>query len=324
MMSRSDELEDFKNRINLSEFAASMGYELDRKGTSRNSAMMVSPLHEKIIIAKGHDGHWIYFTVGCDHDSGSIIDFVKHRKGLNLGQIRQHLRPWLGGSTPLPRPPASSYVQQLEPVPRDILGVRARLEAMPPVTAHHPYLVEQRAIPLHVIIHPCFQDRIRTDARGNAVFPHWNETGKCGYEVKGQAFTGFASGGTKGLWCSRPRKTDTRLVIAETAIDALSYAALHGVDCSRFVSVAGQMSKDQAALLTSAMNKMLGGSTVIAATDNDDGGHALAGQIKALHDAQKHPQITFKREHPPTPGHDFNDVLRVSMADLKPSPPGVG
>ena len=40
MLRRTDELEVFKTRINLSEYAAAQGYVLDRKASSRNSAIM--------------------------------------------------------------------------------------------------------------------------------------------------------------------------------------------------------------------------------------------------------------------------------------------
>jgi hypothetical protein len=77
MQRRPEELEDFKSRINLSEYAAACGYRLDRKASSRNSAVMVRSPGDKIIIALGADRHWIYFSVGEDRDSGSIVDFVQ-------------------------------------------------------------------------------------------------------------------------------------------------------------------------------------------------------------------------------------------------------
>jgi hypothetical protein len=39
----TDELESFKTNINLTEYAAASGYRLDRKASSRNSAVMVHP-----------------------------------------------------------------------------------------------------------------------------------------------------------------------------------------------------------------------------------------------------------------------------------------
>ena len=67
MQRRPEELEDFKSRINLSEYAAACGYRLDRKASSRNSAVMVRSPGDKIIIALGTDRHWIYFAVGDSH-----------------------------------------------------------------------------------------------------------------------------------------------------------------------------------------------------------------------------------------------------------------
>jgi hypothetical protein len=45
-----------------------------------------------------------------------------------------------------------------------------------------------------------FAGHIRIDVRGNAVFPHIDRDGVCGYEIKNRNFTGFAPGGEKGLW----------------------------------------------------------------------------------------------------------------------------
>jgi hypothetical protein len=47
----------------------------------------------------------------------------------------------------------------------------------------------------------------------------------CGYEIKNRDFTGFARGGSKGLWLSHTEPDDTRMVSCESAIDALSHAS---------------------------------------------------------------------------------------------------
>ena len=134
MQRRPEELEDFKSRINLSEYAAACGYRLDRKASSRNSAVMVRSPGDKIIIALGADRHWIYFSVGEDRDSGSIIDFVQNRQGGNLGDVRKELRPWLEGrSSDVSRPAPDAFLSTLEPASKDLIAVRARYEAMKPI-----------------------------------------------------------------------------------------------------------------------------------------------------------------------------------------------
>src|SRR5258705_11937536 len=97
---------------------------------------------------------------------------------------------------------------------------------MKPIEGTHPYLEKERRIPADVFCNSRFVGRIRIDSYQNAIFPHWNQDGLCGYEIKNRNFTGFAPGGEKGLWGSRISPDDTTLVIAETAIDALSYFVL--------------------------------------------------------------------------------------------------
>ncbi len=105
---RGDELEDFKAKINLSQFAATYGYCLDRKSSSRNRAVMVHPAGDKLIVARGEDGHWVFFSVRDQADNGSIIDFVQKREGGTLGDVRNIL-PWLSGS-PTAKPSHMTHI----------------------------------------------------------------------------------------------------------------------------------------------------------------------------------------------------------------------
>lgn len=56
-MDRNAELEAFKCQINLSEFAASLGYRLNRKASCRTSVEMVSLDGDKVVIMRGTDHH---------------------------------------------------------------------------------------------------------------------------------------------------------------------------------------------------------------------------------------------------------------------------
>jgi hypothetical protein len=57
------ELDVFKSEINLTEYAAAQGYRIDRRARSPNSVVMRSDAGDKIVIMRGQDGHWIYFSV---------------------------------------------------------------------------------------------------------------------------------------------------------------------------------------------------------------------------------------------------------------------
>lgn len=74
-------------------------------------------------------------------------------------------------------------------------------------------------------------------------------------------------GGQKGIWYSTSRPDDTSLIIAESAIDAISYHALHRPDHARYFSIAGEMNPMQHEFLASAMRKLPEGGGVIIATD---------------------------------------------------------
>jgi hypothetical protein len=310
MQRRAEELEDFKSQINLSEYAAACGYRLDRKASSRNSAVMVRAPGDKIIIARSIDRHWIYFSVGEERDSGSIIDFVQNRQGGTLGDVRKELRPWLEGR-PSDSQPSLDFLPALVPASRDLIAVRVRYEAMQPIHGSHPYLENERCIPAEVLRHPRFAGRIRIDSFENAIFPHWNQDGLCGYEIKNHNFTGFAPGGEKGLWGSRIGPDDSKLVIAETAIDALSYFALKDPPGARFVSTAGALNSIQPELILAAINKLQPRREVILALDNDNGGVQLAAKISSSFSEINPGEWLVRTDMPSTPGQDWNDVLQA-------------
>ncbi|MGE3424830.1 MAG: DUF3991 domain-containing protein [Dehalococcoidia bacterium] len=319
MTSRRDELERFKTQIDLREYAASVGYAQDRRSSCRTSTALRNKAGDKIIVARDAGGHYVYFSVRDPEDNGSIIDFVQRRGGGSLGEVRKTLRPWIGsGPLPssLPTAPAS-FAHALVPTTRDVGRVRARLAAMRSVAelpgGHHPYLVEVRLLPPPLLSHSRFASRVFIDDRGNAVFPHFDRAsgGVCGYEVKGRGFSGFAPGGAKGLWASVPDSGDTRLVIAESAIDALSWVALHPEALNtRFVSTGGALSPAQPSLLTAAMQKLPAGGRVVLAVDNDAGGDRLVEQIGEAFRVAERADLELIADVPPTRDCDWNDVLR--------------
>jgi len=313
-LGRADELERFKTAINLTEYAAGQGYLLDRRASSRNSVVMRHPNGDKIVIARGEDQHWIYFSVRDDADNGSIVDFVQRRRHRTLGDVRRELRPWIGsgiGGT-VARPALKLYVPEVVPVSKDRAAVIRALAAMQPVETHD-YLEEERAIPRELLANPRFQGRILVDARSNAIFPHADKDGPCGYEIKNHGFTGFAAGGEKGLWMSRVRATDTALVIAESAIDALSYAALYPDEHTRYASFGGAMNPGQPALVAEVIQRLPSGATVIIATDNDEHGAAFAATIGTIVAGSTRGDLKPVKVAP-SAAKDWNDTLQLAAA----------
>ena len=300
------ELERFKAGVNLSEFAAARGYALDRRESSLNSAVMRHPDGDKIVIARHEGGAWVYFSVRDDRDNGTVVDFLQNRSGGNLGEVRKTLRGWLGA--PRPPVPEVAFVRDLFPVSRDRAAVMAAWERARACLAL-PYLTS-RGLGPEVLGLPIFAGGLRVDARSNALFPHFDKEGLCGFEIKNRDFTGFAAGGVKGLWYSKAKTTDARLVLTESAIDAMSFHVLQGNAWTRYMSTGGSLNPQQPALIRGAMEKLPPGGVVLLAFDNDEGGAKLAEEVQAFAPSGR----DVRRVLPDVgTGKDWNDALKCRL-----------
>jgi hypothetical protein len=301
-----EELDRFK-QLDLRQIAAWMDYVIDRRESSRNSTVMRKD-HDKIIISRKADDHYTYWSPRSDEDRGTVIDFLQRRKGLNLAGVRRELRAWSN----LPRPPLPRFFELGKTV-KDVEAVRKRYDAMP-VAKHHAYLEQERGIPAAVLMHPRFAGTIKADRYGAAVFGHVDADGLiCGYELKNRGrtgtWTGFAPGGRKGLFLSNAGPEDRRLILTESATDALSYAAIFGdLEVSRYGSIAGRPTIAQRAIIRAAILGMPGGAEIVAATDADAAGRELAEGMKETFNACGRADLTFRR-HEPAGGKDWNEAL---------------
>ncbi len=323
-----DELERFKKEIDLRVYAASQGYVLDHEASGPHSFVMRHPNGDKVVIRReAKQGHYEYFSLRDRSDNGSIIDFVQKRKGGSLGDARKELRPWIGSvaewltkKTPMfPALHAAVFDRGL---------VESAYAAMD-IAREHSYLQQRRLIPKEVLQSKRFLGRIRIDGRGNAIFPHFDRYGLCGYEIKNEGFTGFSSGGTKGLWLSHQWPDhfraelyhdewlefngDFEIVFCESAIDALSHSVLYPVFHRRYASIGGQVSDKQIELIKDAISAMdeCGMSDkgeVIAAMDADPAGVKLCDIVVAAFEASGRKDLVF-RKHVPEEFKDWNEQL---------------
>jgi hypothetical protein len=308
------ELEVFKREIDLRQFAASFGYEMDRRESWRGSTVLRRG-GDKIVVKRNRNGHYVFFSVRDDSDHGTIIDFLQRRRHLTLGAVRQTLRPWIGQSlTAVPLFP------KLAPTCPDRMRVETEYRRMAK-PLRHSYLEQVRCVPATLLGAPRFAGRFRIDNRGNVIFPHFDGAGLCGYEIKNQHFTGFASGGQKGLWLSHCRRHDRRLVLAESAIDALSHAALFpdAADQTRYASLAGNPNARQFRLLQLTIVRLPDSSEIVAAFDADEAGRGLVNMLRlaaaGVATATGRTDLTFKAHLPTQEGDDWNQVLQRDIAE---------
>jgi 5S rRNA maturation endonuclease (ribonuclease M5) len=298
------ELRAFKSRINLVEYAVSCGYGVDGKESSTNSVVLRRRMdNDKIIVKTDQDGHGVYFSVRDDQDNGTIVDFVRRRKGLNLGEVRKELRPWIGR---VGRERESFRQNTVKPVPvvKDRKMV-CRIWSLAHSIRYSSYL-QQRGIDPETWRDVRFYSAVREDRRRNLIFPHYDLKGLCGYEIKNRDFTGFAPGGIRAVWCTTNMKTAKYAVIVESAIDALSHAQLmHTNEDTAYLSIGGQLSYYQRDLIKAIFRRRDNILSIEIGTDNDAAGHKLAVEIKALLSGG----VKIKRTIP-AKGKDWNNALR--------------
>lgn len=299
--SRAEELERFKREISLADLALSYGYALDRQGSSRHSFVMRHTNGDKLILATGHDGHGVYFSVRDPEDHGTIIDFIQKRRDVSLREIRKELRQWRGIS------PSSEFVSLQKPLPTDPNRHRVFLAyAQTQQISYHPYLAH-RGISKQTLSDSRFIDMVRRDSHGNAVFPHRDLEGLCGFELKNRDFTGFSRHGTKGLWSTSNLIQAKRLVVVESALDALSHAQVRQTGSeTAYISVGGQLGHRQEQLIKKVLGRSKG--VLELALDNDSAGHRLACQIASLA-----PENARIERHTPRLGKDWNEYLMRNL-----------
>lgn len=139
-MKPSFDYSQFKSEINLTQYAAHLGYEIDRKKSTRSSIAMRRDADKIIISRRGT--LWVYFSVSDDSDNGTIIDFAEKRTNKSLKEIGCDLQSWIGGGVILPEPRSyAAHVEEQVYDPARVLNIFRKCRAI----KRHPYLESRGA-----------------------------------------------------------------------------------------------------------------------------------------------------------------------------------
>lgn len=310
-----EELARFKAEIDLVDFMTANGCNVVRRYT--NSVEL-----------RGHGGKFYVRRVGNDYvfkdflndRGGTIIDYCQqYLMAGNLGEVRKMLRDYSGirvdnqSQRKVEKPKEVKKTKEkekeivIEKNPEKIRQNMKNFKTCVETGGKHDYLQKERKILSEILLDSRFANRVMIDNRGNAIFPHYDKTGICGYEIKNKGFTGFSLGGEKGLWYSRDVSKAQKIVITESAIDAMSHAQLRKTDASvGYVSIGGAMSEKQEALLKSLIEKAHSrGTEVVLGLDNDTAGDKLCQKVRAI---AGECGAALRREVPTS--KDWNDDLR--------------
>lgn len=310
MTSTTDRDAEFRRlrAIPIAEYAAYLGFTPDKTKSSSTFLVMRSG-GDKIIINLARNT----YTSRDDGDSGAIFELVKTRtEHSSWKSIFMELRRFEG-------------IPEIE---RKVVVPEKRTKAAPvenfPKTwasfstynpAEDGYL-QSRAIPVSVI--DAFKQWIRTDKRnhGNVCFVHTTERLEVvGWEIKnrlanGNTWTSFANGGTKLLWRCEVRHLSRkiRIIIGESAIDVLSWAAVNRDEQGRvpwglYLSTGGSFGPDA----RDAVRQILvdnPDADVITAFDDDAQGRKFTAQVEDMAPGRVIRAI-------PELGKDFNEFLQT-------------
>lgn len=287
--------EDFRTEISIIELATANGYHHEVKKGSRTPVFFNPQNNDRIIIINptnpGNQGYW---NPDDNTDKGSLINFIKRRLGSifpqnNARNENANVNAVLYNYLKLPEPVKQQNRQLVNP---DILQ---NVEA-------HKFLIDyykikplfkkdffqERSISLDTLEKTEFTGRIfnvqyqdptkPSPVYINVAFPYHlaHDTRMVGLEIRNSNYKAHAEGSDRsnGVWYSNmPEKLD-RIVMVESALDALSYKELRKQENTLFVSYGGNLTINQIQTIKELKSK--GNTDVnfqyVTANDNDKKG----------------------------------------------------
>ena len=282
-------------------------WQLDRSESTRHSLKYRRGEAEILIV--NHDGRGWWDPLS--DRKGDIFTLVQHLDpGLSFGAARRLLRDFVGIASTFPeavrtrRTGASS------------LSVVQRWERCQNLSRGSPawlYLARQRGLPERILAAAHAADAIREGPHGSAWFAHRDAARRLtGIEMRGADCRNFSAGGGKTLFRlpGGPGRL-TRVAVCESAIDALSLAAIEGDRRDTlYAATAGGMGPATIAALQQLLLDLMTdpAGLLIAATDADTAGRRYAARLE---DMAAEAGVRFDVVLPPDRLNDWNDALRA-------------
>ncbi len=286
---RKVDFEEFKQRINLVEYAMDQGYVKDRKRSGGNSVTLYkddAKGRDKIVVYTNQRGGVdIYFNPNDGADKGTVVQF-QHRRGTGewkdtietlqryIGQVPQQQRP----ARPTP-PPADQPIPtreqavvrsfDLKPLTDDTY-LRGR--GLSPATVNAPEFE-------NTAFNRTYFDRSRGKQYTNTVFPIKNEQGTVAIIVRNDGLKMVEGPRGDGIWISNPKVIEPggradRMVISENPIDAMSFHQLKPpVEGEKrlYLGTAGNLSSGAPDTVQKLIDRYQP-KQIVLANDNDNGG----------------------------------------------------
>lgn len=309
MQSEDSELEQLRRKVNCAALLEgwSPEWRLDGKQSTR-SALKYRRSEGEILIVN-HDGRGWWDPQSTA--KGDMFDLVQYLDPtLTFRQVCQVLRRFVGVIPTFPD------ILRGEPPAKPGLPVAARWMKRPRLCRGSPawtYLTNARRLPAEILAAADAAHVLREGPHGSAWFAHRNGNGAVTHvEIRGPDFKGSLRGGAKTLFQFRATGTSTtRIAVTEAPIDALSLAAIEGMEAATlYVATGGGMGPGTVAALEQALRAIgaVPEALLVSATDANAAGERYAARHAVLAAAAG---VRFMRLEP-TCGTDWDDVLQTT------------
>ncbi|WP_026461451.1 toprim domain-containing protein [Adhaeribacter aquaticus] len=348
--------EDFRREISIIELATANGYQHEIKKGSRTPVFFNPTINDRIIIMNpqnaANQGYW---NPEDDSDKGSLINFVKRRletvfKKDNSKSEIANVNAVLYNYLKLPEPVKHQNRQLVNPeVLQNVEAHNFLIDYYKLKPLYKTDFFRERGIALETLEKPEFTGRIFNvqyqdpnkpgPVYTNVAFPYHlaHDPKMVGLEIRNTAYKAHAEGSDRsnGVWQSNmPEKLD-RMVMVESALDALSYRELRNQNNTLFISYGGNLTLNQIQTIKELKTK---GKTdenfqFVLANDNDKKGAYYDLMFLRELTADKYPsqrlanpknslKLAFASTSPQNPGADAPgqvlDLADKLIKELKP------
>jgi len=285
-------------------------WRLDKRESTRRCLKYRRGEGEILLVSHEGRGWWDPGSTA----KGDVFGLVQYlNPGLNFGEVRKVLRPFIGVSPSHPLH-EGRFAKDRPAVPFGVRWERRRVPA--PGSPAWRYLTEERGLPASVVWAAISAGVLREGPYASAWFAHHDQDGNLtGIEMRGPDYRGFSPGGDKTLFRLPGRLPAIavpvrRLVVAEAPIDGLSVAAIEDLRMDTlYIATAGGMGPATINALELQVRDLaaMPDAVLVVVTDADRAGEAYAARLAEMAQAAG---VRSERLRPPEGNKDWNDVLK--------------
>lgn len=293
-MEKAD-LEELRGKVPCSAVLEEAGFALDRKESTRKA---IKYRRDSEIIIVIHEGKGWFDPLG--DEKGDVFNLVEHLRGVRFVEAMHEVAGLVGFVPSAPSWERTSRHREPD------LTIRERWQARRKPrrgSATWRFLHDARGLPERIIRIAISCNVLREGPHGSMWAAHTDAEGAVtGWEERGPVWRGFASGGAKVLLRLGPPDA-LRLCVTEAAIDAMSLAAIEGMqESSLYLSAGGGWSPATSEALRALARRP--GAKLVAATDANSQGEVFAGRLREI---AEDVGCDWLRLSPPA--EDWNDAL---------------